>query len=114
MTRKSTNFFNEIYSKRPKKSYDTNKTDVYHIDDGWSLYILELNDYCPGNSRVYRYVLVVIDKFPKFEWTTPLQNKNAQTRKVAFERIEISSKRKPILIETDRGKTFITVFDRIS
>ena len=38
MTQKSINIFrNEIYSKGPKKSPLTNKTDVYHIDGIWSL-----------------------------------------------------------------------------
>ena len=35
-------FINEIYSKPPKKFYPTNKTDVYHIEDIWSLDILDL------------------------------------------------------------------------
>ena len=43
-------FINEIYSKPPKKNYDTNKTDVYHIDDIWSLAILDLKDYRPENN----------------------------------------------------------------
>ena len=34
-------FINENYSKPPKKNYDTNKKDVYHIDDVWSLDILD-------------------------------------------------------------------------
>ena len=71
-------FINEIYSKGPKKNYPTNKTDVYYIDDIWSLDILDLNDYGPKNNRGYRYVLVTIDNFSKFGWTTPLKNKNAQ------------------------------------
>ena len=99
-------FINEIYSKPPKKNYVTNKTDVYHIDDIWSLDILDLKDYGPKNNRGYRYVLVTIDNFSKFGWTTPLKNKNAQTIKDSFENILISSKRKPNLIETDRGKEF--------
>ena len=37
---------------------------------------------------------------------TPLKNKNAQTIKDSFESILISSKRKPNLIESDRGKEF--------
>ena len=97
---------NEIYSKGPKKNYATNKTNVYHIDDIWSLDILDLKDYGPENNRGYRYVLVIIDNFSKFGWTTPLKNKNAQTIKDCFENILISSKRKPNLIETDRGKEF--------
>ena len=69
MTQKNIKIFiNEIYSKPPRKNYATNKTDVYHIDDIWSLDILDLKD--------------------------------------SFENILITSKRKPGLIETDRGKEF--------
>ena len=107
MTQKNIKIFiNEIYSKPPKKYYVTNKTDVYHIDDTWSLDILDLKDYGPENNRNYRYVLVIIDNFSKFGWTVPLKNKNAQTIKDSFENILINSKRKPNLIETDRGKEF--------
>ena len=99
-------FINEIYSKAPRKTYPTNKTNVYLIDDIWSLDILDLKDYGPENNRNYRYVLVVIDNFSKFGWTKPLKNKNALTIKDSFENILINSKRKPNLIETDRGKEF--------
>ena len=105
MTQKNIKIFiNEIYSKPPKKNYDTNKTDVYYIDDIWSLDILDLKDYGSENNRGYRYVLVITDNFSKYGWTIPLKNKNAQTIKDSFENILISSKRKPNLIETDRGK----------
>ena len=97
---------NELYSKPPKKNYATNKTDVHHIDDIWSLDILDLKDYGPKNNSGYRYVLVVIDKFSKIGWTVSLKNKNAQTIKDSFEKILIGSKRKPNLIESDRGKEF--------
>ena len=97
---------NEIYSKPPKKYYVTNRTDVYHIDDTWSLDILDIKDYGPKNNRGYRYVLVTIDNFSKYGWTIPLKNKNSQTIKDSFENILISSKRKPNLIESDRGKEF--------
>ena len=98
-------FINEIYSKGPRKSYPTNKTDVYHIDEIWSLDILDLKDYGPENKRGYRYVLVIIDNFSKFGWTIPLK-KNGQTIKDSFENNLINSKRKPNLIESDRGKEF--------
>ena len=99
-------FINEIYSKPPKKNYATNKTDVYHMDDIWSIDILDLKDYGPKNNRNYRYVLIIIDNFSKFGWTIPLKNKNAQIIKDSFGNIIISSKRKPNLIESDRGKEF--------
>ena len=107
-------FFNEIYSKGPKKYYITNKTDVYHIDDIWSLDILDRKDYGPKNNRGYRYVLVIIDKFRKFGWTIPIKNKNAQTIKDSFEMILINSKRKPNLIESDRGKEFKIIYFKTS
>ena len=45
MTQKTIDvFITEIYSKPPKKNYTTNKTDVCHIDDFWSLDILALKD----------------------------------------------------------------------
>ena len=99
-------FINEIYSKPPKKNYITNKTDVYYIDNIWSLDILDLKDYGPENNRGYRYVLVTIDNFSKYGWTVPIKNKNAQTIRDSFEKILISAKRKPNIIETDRGKEF--------
>ena len=82
MTQKNIKIFiNEIYSKGPKRYYATNKTNVYYIDDIWSLDILDLKDYGPKNNRGYRYVLVIIDNFSKYGWTVPLKNKNAQTIK---------------------------------
>ena len=78
-----------MYSKRPKKNYITNKTDVYNIDDIWSLDILDLKDYDAKNNKGYRYVLVIIDHFSKFCWKVPLRQKNAQTIKDPFEKILI-------------------------
>ena len=86
-----------MYSKPPKKNYATNKTDVYHIDDSWSLDNLDLKDYGPDNNRVYRYVLVVIENISKNGWTIPLKNKNFQTKKDSFENKMTISKRKPEL-----------------
>ena len=81
-------------------------TDVYHIDDIWSLDILDLKDYDSVNNRGYRYVLVIINTFSKYGWTNPRKNKKAQTTKDSFENILISSKRKPNLFESYRGKEF--------
>ena len=111
MTQKSIEIFiNEIYSKPPKKNYPTNKAGVYHIDDIWSLDILDIKDYCPENKRGHRYVLVIIDNFSKYGFTIPLKNRNAQIIKDSFENILMSSRRKPNLIESDRGKEFYDIF----
>ena len=107
MTQKNIKIFiNAFYSRGRKKNYATNKTDVYHIDDIWSLDILDLKDYGPENNINHRYVLVTKDNFSKYGWTVTLKNKSAQTIEDSFKNIIISSKRKPNLIESDRGKDF--------
>ena len=64
MTQKSNKIFrNETITKPPNKNYLTNITDVYPINDIWSLDILDLKDYGPENNRGFRYVLVIIDIF---------------------------------------------------
>ena len=63
----------EIFLKAPKLNYHTYKTDVYHIDDMWSLDLLDLKYYGLEKKRGYRYVLVLIDKFSKIGWTIPLK-----------------------------------------
>ena len=78
-------FINEVFSKGPEKNYPTNKTNVYHIDDFWSLDILDLKDYGEENQRNCRCVLEVNDNFSKFGWTVPLKNKSAQTKKHSLE-----------------------------
>ena len=95
-------FIAETFGKPPKKNYATNKTDVHHIDDIWSLYILDIKDYGPENNRSYRYILVMIGILSKFGWTVPLKVENARTIKHSIETLLISSKRKSNLIETDR------------
>ena len=37
-------FIYEINSKPPKKNYAANKTDIHHVNDAWSLDILDLKD----------------------------------------------------------------------
>ena len=58
------------------------------------------------NNKQCGYVSVILDNFSKFGWTTPLKNKNAQSITDSLENILIRAKRKPNLIETDRGKEF--------
>ena len=56
-------FKNEIYSRPPKKNCSTNKTIVKHIDDTWSMDLLDMVDYGVKNNKGYRYILVDIDNF---------------------------------------------------
>ena len=100
-------FMNEVYSKGPKQNYITTETDVYFIDNIWSLDMLDLKEYSSENIRGCRYVFVVINNFSKFGWTFLLKNKMAQTKKESFENFLIGSKISLNLIETDRGKQLL-------
>ena len=102
-----TTFIDEIYMKPPKRNYLTNKTIVKHIDDTWSADLLDMIDYGTKNNYGYRYILVVIDNFSKFGWTTPLKNKHAQSITDEFSKIIKTSNRKPNLVESDDGKEFV-------
>ena len=55
ITKDLTNIFiDEIYSKRPKKNYETNK--IYnHIDEIWSFDLADIIDYKTSNNKRYRY-----------------------------------------------------------
>ena len=115
MTQKNIKIYiNEICSKPAKKNYATNKTDVYHIDDTWSLDILDLKDYGPENNRGYRYVLVIINNFSKFGWTVPLKNKNAQAIKDSFENVLKTQKQNQIYSKDTEIDDFITIFSKTS
>ena len=100
-------FINEIFSRPPKKNYSTNKTIVKHIDDTWSMDLLDMVDYGVKNKKGYRYILVVIDNFSNFGWTVPLKTKFSQTITDEVSNLINKSKRKPNLIETDDGKEFV-------
>ena len=97
-------FINEINSKPPHKSYETNETMIKSIHDVWSSDLIDMKDYDPKNNRSYRYLLVAIDKFSKIGWTIPLKNKHVQSITDAFSGIIKSSNRKPNLLETDDFK----------
>ena len=53
--RTSSVFRNKVYAKTspPRKSYDTNNTDVFYVDETWSMVRLNLNDYDPKNNEGY-------------------------------------------------------------
>ena len=55
-------------------------------------------------NKAYRYDLAAIDNSSEFGLIVAIRNKNAITKKDSFENTLITSKRKPNLIETGRGK----------
>ena len=99
-------FIDEIYSKPPKKKYPTKKVIYNHVDEIWSIDLVDMIDYKISNNKRFRYIFIVIDNFSKYLWAIPLKNKYSQTITNEFSIIITTSKRKPLKIESDRGSEF--------
>ena len=95
-----------IYSKAPKKNYETNKITYNYIDEIWSIDLADFSDYKISNNKGYRYIFIIIDNFSKYLWAIPLKNKFSQTITNEFSNILTTSKRKPLKLESDRGTEF--------
>ena len=57
-------------------------------------------------NKGFKYLLTCIDIFSKYAWVIPLKNKQGQELVKAFRNI-ISSGRKPIKLQTDKGTEFL-------
>ena len=101
-------FIDEIYSKPPRKNYETNKIKYNHIDEIWGIDLADMIDYKISNDKGFRYIFIVIDDFSKYLWARPLKNKYSQTITNEFSNILTTSKRKTLKIESDRGAEFFS------
>ena len=72
-------FFDEIFSKPPKRNYPTLKIFYNHIDEVWSIDLADMIDYKISNNKGFRYIFIIFDNFSKDTWSIPLKNKNSQT-----------------------------------
>ena len=77
-------FIDEIYSKAPKKNYETNKITYNYIDEIWSINLADFSEYKISNNKGYRYIFIIIDNFSKYLWAIPLKNKYSQTITLIF------------------------------
>ena len=77
-------FIIELYSNPQKKGYETKTTIVEWMNETWFSDLMNMNDYKPANNCGYRYILVVIDKFSKNDWTVFLIEKYAQKNRSIF------------------------------
>ena len=57
-------------------------------------------------NKGYKYLLTCIDIFSKYAWVVPLKTKQGQELVKAFKNI-LSSRRKPIKLQTDQGTEFL-------
>lgn len=89
-----------------RKRFKRNHFSVTNIDDLWQADLNDLKSLSKDNDG-YIYILTVIDVFSKFAWAVPLFRKTGIEISQAFKKIFESSGRKPLHLQTDKGKEFI-------
>ena len=99
-------FFDEIYSKPPRKTYPTNKIIYSHVEEIWSIDLADMIDYKISFNKGFRYIFIIFDNLSKYLWAIPLKNKYCQTITQEFSKILTTLNRKPLKSESDRGTEF--------
>ena len=56
-------FIDEIYSKPPKKNYETSKIVYNQIDEIGSIDVADMVDYKISNNKSFRFMYIIIDNF---------------------------------------------------
>ena len=96
--------FSYSLHKWARKKFQRNKVHVRKIDEQFQADLVDMQEFARVNNG-FRYILTVIDILSKFAWAIPLKNKSANTVLEAFK--TIFSSRKPIKLQTDRGREFL-------
>ena len=73
------------------KNYETTKLVYNHIDDIWSIDLVDMVNYKNSNNQGFRYIFLIIDNFSKYLWAKPLRNKYSQTKTQEFSNILTTS-----------------------
>lgn len=88
------------------KKFNRRPIIVGSIDKQWQADLADMNSIKSDNEGA-RYILTVIDCFSKSAWAVPVANKSGPSVSEGFKKIlKLSAPRKPIRIQTDKGKEF--------
>ncbi|KAK6175842.1 hypothetical protein SNE40_014222 [Patella caerulea] len=90
----------------PKRRYKRDRIRVAGIDHLWGLDLADVSSLKKHNNG-HTFLLCVIDVLSKYAWVYPMKSKTARSIAQGFTHILESSQRKPISIQTDKGKEFL-------
>ena len=96
----------ELFSKPPNKKYETKKINCNHLDEIWTIDLIDVSDYKNSNNKGLRCSFAIIDDLYKHTWCIPLETKNAQTITDKISLFSTTSKIPPLKLESDRGANF--------
>ena len=97
---------NELH-KPITKNVSKRKVISNGIDKIWAANLVEMQKFSKWNKGI-KYLLMVIDIFSKYGWIAALKDKNTESVSKAFNEIFKKSKRKPMMLWTDKGSEFIS------
>ena len=92
--------------KPVRRNFPRNFYYVNNIDDQWQMDLNDMQSLQTHNDG-YKYILTIIDVFSKYSWAVPLMNKTGPCVKAALLSVFKNSKRKPILLQSDKGGEFV-------
>ena len=91
--------------KPSRRHYKRSRVIVPGIDAQFQVDLVDLQNLSRYNNG-YKYLLACLDIFSKYAWVVPLKTKQGQELVKAFQTI-LSSRRKPLKLQTDQGTVFL-------
>ena len=91
--------------KPARRHFARNPTYVSGIDAQWQADLADMQQLVKENDG-YRYILTVIDIFSKYAWAQPVKDKGGKTIAEAMQKVFETDHRKPLKLQTDKGKEF--------
>lgn len=93
--------------KQRRKTFQRNKVVASRVNEQFQADLVDMQVFSRDNKG-FKYILTVIDVFSKYAFAVKLKSKNAVDVVSAFK--EIFSTRKPLYLQTDKGKEFVNKF----
>ena len=90
------------------QSFQTRPVVVYAIDELRQLDLVDLSKLARENDG-YKFILSVIDVLSKYGWLLPLKSKHGEEIKVELTKLLEKTKRRPVMIQTDKGTEFMNL-----
>ncbi|RWS20608.1 hypothetical protein B4U80_10730 [Leptotrombidium deliense] len=90
--------------KNVRKNFTRNRIIVEKTDELWQIDLCDMVKVAASNNG-FKYILTVIDVLSKFSFAVPLKTKKPQLVLKALK--EIFRIRKPVNIQSDKGKEFV-------
>jgi transposase InsO family protein len=90
-----------------RKHFPRRKIVAGGIDAQWQADLADMHGRAAANDG-YKWILVVVDTFSKYAWAVPVKSKSAVDMLDAFRKLfRKAAPRKPVKLQTDKGKEFI-------